>query len=341
MMKRILRWFKNILCWPLEIIVLLVIFVRNLLFDLKILKTRQFSTPIVCVGNLSMGGTGKTPHVAHLIQNFLGLKKRVAVVSRGYGGTYGGYATKVNVDEESAAAIYGDEPVFYAKKFSIPVYVAHDRSAAVELCISQEHPDVIISDDGFQHRWMGRSTDIVLIDSTDTQTALFPRGRLRETFSSLRRAHFVVLTKTNLIDSALKTHWLEVLETKGFSLNQKNLFVSQFHIKSIDIFRGVTEVAESSRVFLASSIAVPGSFAQTLQSRFEIAHHFSYPDHYQWQQKDIDKIEAQAVKNEIKDLLITEKDAVKLDTLVFRYLQVHVVKLSLSLQPELPYDKLV
>ncbi len=327
------------ICFPLEAVVFLVITVRNLLFDFKILKVRRFSTPIVCVGNLSGGGTGKTPHVAYLIQNFLRLKKRVSVVSRGYGGIYGGYASHVRSDEENAAAIYGDEPVFYAKTFAIPVYVAHDRSAAVEMCISQQHPNVIISDDGFQHRWMGRSTDIVLIDSTDTQTALFPRGRLRETFSSLRRAHLVILTKTNLINATQKTHWMTILEKRGFSLDKKNLFLSETFIDSIDIFRGVTALVESTRVFLASTIAVPESFSQILQARFKIAHHFSYPDHYQWQQKDIDRIEAQAVKNQIKDLLITEKDAVKLDTLVFRYLQVHVVKLGLSLQPELPYDK--
>lgn len=332
-------WLKNIFFFPLEIIYGLIVWIRNLLFDYKILKIRKFSTPILCVGNLSAGGTGKTPHVAFLLQNFLRLRKRIAVVSRGYGGNYGGYPLQVRTDEENAAAVYGDEPVYYAKNFPVPVYVGHDRSLAVEKCIAEQHPDLIISDDGFQHRWMGRSVDMVLIDSTDTKTGLIPRGRLRENFSSLRRAHFVVLTKTNLLDSLQLQKWTAFLERKGFSIDKKNLFISQSHIDEIKIFRGITPAPEQGSVFLASSIATPGSFYQMLQSKFKIVHHFSYPDHYHWQQKDVDQIESAALQKNIKDLLVTEKDAVKLDSLVFRYLQVHVVKLKLVLQPEIPYEQ--
>lgn len=332
--------FKLLFLFPLEALFFMVVLVRNFLFDYGLFKIKKAAVPVISVGNLSVGGTGKTPHVAYLIQQFLRIKKRVCVVSRGYGGHYGGYAARVRLDLENAAHLYGDEPVYYAKEFSIPVYVAHERSSAVEKCIADEHPELILSDDSFQHRWMGRSKDIVLLDSNDQNLRLLPVGRLREPLSSLRRAHWVILTKTNFIDEGAKKKWLDLLAQKGFSFEKKNLFLSQYQVKKISLFRGITDVVENSKVFLASAIAQPESFRELLCKKFQIEKQFAYPDHYFWQQKDIDSIESEALKLGITHLLITEKDAVKMDLLVFRFLQVHVVSLSLKIEPPLDIEKL-
>ncbi len=294
--------------------------------------------PIISVGNISVGGTGKTPHVKKIVEILQRSNKRAAIVSRGYGGNYGGYATRVLPAQDNAASLYGDEPVFFAKNLTAPTYVAHDRSAAVDLCINDVRPDVVVSDDSFQHRWMGRSIDVVLVDCTDSDVWMMPMGRYREPLSSLRRAQIVILTKTNLATPEKKSVWLERLRNQNFSLAKNNLFESSYLIQSMNLFRGIGTLNDGEKVFLASSIARPESFYQLARERWPIVRHYAQNDHYVWQQKDIDLMEVQAVDAGVKVLLITEKDSVKMENLVFRYLQVHTLKLELKIEPELKYE---
>ncbi len=327
--------------FPFEFIFYILVRIRHFLYDSGFLKTISFSRPVVVVGNLSAGGTGKTPHVFWLAQQLKKQKKKVVIVSRGYGGHYGGYATRVDASLENAAAVFGDEPVFYQRHLEVPVYVAHDRSSAVAMALQEHSPDVILSDDGFQHRRLGRNTDIVLIDSTNTNTALFPRGRFREPLSSLKRAHFVILTKVNLATHEQKEKWLLHLAKYGFSLAQQNLFLSEMHISQIEILRGVGELKNRDEVFLASSIASPKTFYQMLENSLTIKKHFEFPDHFLWTQKDVDRLEAEALKQGVKNIVVTEKDAVKLDPLVFRYVQVYVAHLGLKVTPAFPTETLL
>lgn len=329
------------LLFPFELIFGILVGVRNFIFDKGILKTVTFSRPVTVVGNLSVGGTGKTPHVFWLAQELKRQKKKVVIVSRGYGGQYGGYPTRVDASLENAAAVFGDEPVFYQRNLEVPVYVAYDRALAVALALQEESPDMVLSDDGFQHRRMGRKTNIVLMDGTETNTALLPRGRFREPLSSLKRADFVILTKVNLATEQQKTIWLARLEKYGFSLDKKNLFLSEIKIASLDIWRGVGELRGQEKVFLASSVARPETFYQMLQGPLSIQKHFIFSDHFLWTQKEVDRIEAEAVQQGVKNIVVTEKDAVKLDPLIFRYLQVHVARLELKVTPTFPLEKLL
>lgn len=336
-----MKFLLGPLLWPLSVLFFFVTLVRNFCFDHGLFKVRRFSVPIISVGNLSAGGTGKTPHVKKIVEILLRHKKRVSIVSRGYGGNYGGYATKVIPDNENAASLYGDEPVFFAKNLLATTFVAHDRSTAVELSLQQANPEIIVSDDSFQHRWLGRSLDIVLIDGTDKNCWMIPLGRYREPLSSLGRAHIVILTKTNLISQEQKSWWLQRLEREGFSTKRGNLYESAYVIDQIDLFRGTETFSEGERVFLASSIARPESFFRLVEDRCQVVKHLAFKDHYNWQQKDVDTMEVEAVDAGVKSLLITEKDAVKMENLIFRYLQVHTVKLELNIEPELKYEKLV
>jgi tetraacyldisaccharide 4'-kinase len=336
-----MKIFLPILFFPIMVLFYLFTQLRNLLFDCGWLRVRGFSVPIISVGNISVGGTGKTPHVKKIVEMIQKEMKRVGIVSRGYGGNYGGYATRVVPDKENAASLYGDEPVFYAKHLMVPTYVAHDRSTAVELCIKETFPEIIVSDDSFQHRWMGRSLDIVLVDCTDDSSWMMPVGRFREPLSSLRRAQIVILTKTNLAKPEQKKIWLERLEKCGFSMQNGKLFESQYIVKSIEIFRGTAPLKKEDEVFLASAIARPESFYHLAKDHCRIVKHIAYRDHYVWQQQDIDLLEVQAVNSGVKNLLITEKDAVKMENLVFRYLQVHIVKLELKIEPEFTYENIL
>jgi tetraacyldisaccharide 4'-kinase len=332
---------RQIFLAPLAFLFGCIVWVRNFCFDQGFFKTKKWNKPIISFGNLSMGGTGKTPHVAFFAQGFIAQKKRLCIVSRGYGGQYGGYPTRVQAEIENAALIYGDEPVFYAKNLKIPVYVSHDRSAAVEKCLSEEAPDLILSDDSFQHRWMGRTQDIVLLDSTDYNFSLFPLGHFREPLSSLKRATGVILTKVNLISESEKENWLRLLDSQGFSVQRGNLFLSRYIIECVDMIRGIQPLQFGSSVFLASSIARPETFKQMLQDKFKIVKQYSFTDHHHWSQADVDQIESDAVKEQVKDLIITEKDFVKIDHLIFQYIQVHVTKLQLKIHPEINYEKLI
>lgn len=335
-----MKLLLSIVLFPITILYLFVITLRNLLFDWGVLSVRRFSVPILSVGNISAGGTGKTPHVKKIVELLLLQKKRVCIVSRGYGGIYGGRATRVEPELENAAQLFGDEPTFFAKNLPAPVYVAHDRSTAVDLCVKEAHPEVIVSDDSFQHRWMGRALDIVLLDSTDQNCWLIPMGRYREPLSSLKRAQLVILTKTNLATDEQKNKWHRRLNSYGFSLNKKNLFESSYEIEAIEIFRGVEPFNAGDSVFLASSIARPESFEHLLAERCRIVKHIAQKDHFAWNQKDIDHLEMLAVEAGVKKLLITEKDAVKMENLIFQFLQVYIVKLQLQIQPNIKYENI-
>lgn len=318
---------------PFEFLFYLIVIVRNWMFDIRFLKIRHFSIPVISVGNISAGGTGKTPHVFYLAKAYLAAQKKVCIVSRGYGGHYGGYPSRVQESLENAASIYGDEPVYYSRELGVPVYVGHDRSSTVNLAIDEQKPDIILSDDSFQHRWLGRHWDIVLVDATDSKVHLFPRGRYREPLSSLKRANTVLLTKCDQVSQPQIDRWLNRLKGYGYSLTEGNLFLSNSFVESIEILRGMENIAEGERVFLGSSIARPESFFSMMKTKYNIQKHFSFSDHHLWTQQDVDRMESEAIANRVRFLLVTEKDAVKLETLLFKYIQVYVVKMGLKIQP--------
>ena len=174
----------------------MVVNIRNTLFNLNILRAREFEVPVISVGNITVGGTGKTPHTEHLIA-LLSKKFDIAVLSRGYKRKSKGFLV---VETDSFIRQSGDEPLQIKRKFpGIMVAVDENRVRGIEkiLEISEKRPDVIILDDAFQHRYVTPSINILLIDFTRmiTEDDMLPYGRLREPASNRDRANIIIVTK--------------------------------------------------------------------------------------------------------------------------------------------------
>ena len=187
----------KIFLYPLSALYGIVIFVRNLLYDWDILKSKEFDVPVISVGNITVGGTGKTPHVEHLI-GLLREKFDVVTLSRGYKRKTSGFRI---VEVLSKASEVGDEPLQIKGKFpDTTVAVSESRVKGVGNILGlagEKSPDVIILDDAFQHRKIYRGINILLIDYNRPVTAdkLLPVGRLRESAGQIRRANIIIFTK--------------------------------------------------------------------------------------------------------------------------------------------------
>lgn len=319
---------------PLSCIFWLVVFIRNKLFEKDYFKPVKFSVPIISIGNLTAGGTGKTPVVAALAEALTEAGKKVVIVSRGYKGNYTSEAEKVDIQKSNPTLIYGDEPVWFAKKCLVPVYVGRQRNKAIELCIQLEKPDVIIADDGFQHRWFHRDHNVVLLDVTEDSKLMLPAGRWREPFLSLKRASLVLLTKTNMVSSDALSLWEEKVGDCGFFYKKGNLFKVDYVVDSIMRVHGNKDLKDGDQVMLGSSIARPESFRHLLDGKYKINKHWVFKDHGFWSQLDIDQIEKYASAKRCTHLLVTEKDFVKIQDLDFIDINLWIVRLVLKFTPD-------
>lgn len=290
--------------------------VRNWSFDIK--SILPLEKPVISVGNMTMGGTGKTPFVEYVIQWCLENKLKVGVVSRGYKGTYSG-VEKVDSLKSKASLIYGDEPILLARKFpQIPIYVCRKRKAAAEKLLQENYVDLIIADDAFQHRALPRDLDIVLVDATEplNNYRVFPEGRSREPFKNFKRADFIIVNKKSGIDKSeldlLITHLGGV--SKAMILFGDYAFSKIVELeseKSYDIEQFRKELGEES-LALISGIGNPDYFQKQVEdSGFCVKKHFKFPDHSQYSMKNLEEIIKFSKLNPDIKFLITEKDFVK------------------------------
>ncbi|HSK43622.1 MAG TPA: tetraacyldisaccharide 4'-kinase, partial [Candidatus Binatia bacterium] len=178
--------------------------IRNALYDRGVFQVKKLDRPVVSIGNISVGGTGKTPFVIALGQLLTERGIAFDVLSRGYGRCSTGIAI---VDPNGSAAQFGDEPLLIARKLQAPVIVGADRYQA-GLLAEQKFPSKLhLLDDGFQHRRLHRDFDIVLLPAEDQAGSLLPTGRLREPFTSLKRADAIVVFGSQELPKSVKTSW--------------------------------------------------------------------------------------------------------------------------------------
>ena len=285
--------------------------IRNFLFDKGILKSYSFDIPVIAVGNLSVGGTGKTPQIEYLIR-LLSPKYKVATLSRGYKRQSEGF---VLADSSSNATILGDEPFqFYTKFKDIQVAVDANRKNGIEQLLSQlEKPDVLLLDDAFQHRKVKAGLYILLTSYGDlySDDFILPTGNLRESRSGAQRADVIIVTKCpatlSLDEQNIIKRFLLRRNDKG---ENQQLYFSYIEyedsVYSEDKTLRVSEIKNVDKLLLAG-IAKPNPFFAYLQS--EKDEKLVFADHHHFTENDIREIEN---KSQNKIIITTEKDFVRL-----------------------------
>ncbi len=287
--------------------------VRNRLYDLKILRSKQFDLPVVCVGNVAVGGTGKTPTVEFIVKT-LSSQYTIAVLSRGYRRRTKGY---IEVKVNDSFLNVGDEPKQIKRKFpNTVVVVCENRVKAIER-IQAEHPEVnlVVMDDGFQHRSLTPKVSIVLSDynTPPFRNKMLPAGTLRDAPSQLYRANILLITKTPKTMSPIERN-IAQKELKPYPY-QSFFFTDIKQGNPRPIFSDVAAdtVVRGSKVVALSAIANPERFHETLESRFDVVEKITFGDHHTYKVRDIKHI-SDVVKAHGENTIVitTEKDGVKL-----------------------------
>ncbi|MBS1492012.1 MAG: tetraacyldisaccharide 4'-kinase [Bacteroidetes bacterium] len=305
---------------PFSLIFLLIVLVRNKLYDWKIIKQVKLNVPVVSIGNIKTGGTGKTPFTIFLAEFLLKRNLKVAIVSGGY--------KKENVDEiyfitgkEQSPAIknLGDEPfLIFTRLKNISdnfILASGGKKYSTSKITSEKYkPDVIIIDDGFQHRDLFRDIDIVLIEHPQTlqDKILLPAGNLRETSSGLKRASIVIRNNKS-----------QIIETNDL-ISIKYINKGYFDLSG-------AQVQLDNAVYTLCGIANPHSFYSLINTdKLNILRKFEFPDHHIFKEEELEKLFTGIDKEKV--IVTTEKDFVKLQCMKELFKKYRIVCLKIDVQ---------
>lgn len=289
--------------------------VRNFLYDKGLLKSAKLPAYVISIGNLTTGGTGKTPITAEMANRLTETGRRVAVISRGYGGKLDINATNIISDGQTVfhtAEQAGDEPFWIAKNAPGTVVITgKNRVASGRLAIEKYNCDVLLVDDGFQHRKLQRDLDIVLVDGTRVfgNGFLLPAGPLREPVSNIKRADKVIIVnKTGTINDCIPCIQEELKRKYGIESCVCGFVADKIY----DISTGEQAKKISSAVAFAG-IAQPESFFNLIETQgAKLAEKKVFPDHYLYKREDVEALIEIAHSAGVNSIITTEKDAVKI-----------------------------
>jgi tetraacyldisaccharide 4'-kinase len=316
----------RILLWPLSWMYGVVVRGRAFCYSRGIFRGKRLGAPVISVGNLTVGGTGKTPMVLWLAERFLAQGKRVAILSRGYRGSRG-----TNDEIELMKRRLGD---------SVAFGVGPDRYLEGKRIEARQPVDVFLLDDGFQHLALYRDLDVVLLDVTQrsSEFALLPAGRMREPFSALQRAHWVILTRTELGDATglqarvqginprarifrWSTKFAGLIEARdGLSLPHDNLLP-----KKVAAFCGIGNSA--------------AFFADLRSWGFNVAAERAYPDHHVYSSQELDTICALSRSARAEAILTTEKDCMNLPPNWYAPMPLFACCISTEIEEKMEFDR--
>ena len=300
--------YQRLLLFPLALIYWGLVFWRNLFYKLNFFIVHKVDCKVLSIGNLTLGGTGKTPMVVFFAIYLNNLGKKVAILSRGYGRATKGMVLVSRGDGNILCSWQdcGDEPYMIANKLKeVPVLVDENRYRGGLYLTENFNPDIIIMDDGFQHRALHRDLDIVLIDGGDSisEHRLLPYGKLREPWSNIIRADAIIITKKRP-NALIKRKIDETL-------------IPQLYAKSIPTIRYPDNLSSKIKVdeniFIISGLGNPKFFEKTVKHLgYKICGIKNFPDHYHYKRGDLDKIQLLMKESGASQILTTEKDWVKL-----------------------------
>ncbi len=318
------RYFHSA-AWFLPIRVLLsfiygaIIGLRNWFYDLGIFKVYKVKVPIISVGNISVGGSGKTILVQALVHYFLKQNMLPSVLSRGYGrDTKGLFLVADKEKILSSAADAGDEPYLIAKSYpGIPVIVSENRVIGASYLLNTFQPDVIILDDGFQHRRLHRTLDLVILDlASGSSGHLLPWGRLREPLASTQRADLKLYSKGGLQDNSDCNLQLKLAD---FIINHQENRISLSELKG-------------TKYGLFAGLGNPDYFFNSLETLLgSSAQKIAFPDHVRYSPDRLERIE----RSTCSLWITTEKDFVKLDPVFCYKHNVYSISVSAPVPPAL------
>ncbi|MCP5063045.1 MAG: tetraacyldisaccharide 4'-kinase [Ignavibacteriae bacterium] len=309
--------FIRIILSPLTVLYKLVIQIRNFLFDKNIFTQTNVDVKIISVGNLTVGGSGKTPLTIMLTKYFKSLEKKVGVLSRGYGRSSKGYKlvsdhTKTLTSVNEA----GDEIFLVANECNVPTAVSEKRVEGVNKFIKDVDLDLVILDDAFQHRWIDRDIDLLIIDQKFLSNAngfdqtLLPLGQMREPFESIERADVVIVNKKFSTRIEIPNKLKNYLKNKG-------TYFCHYKVSGIFDVKNNKEYStkdfEGQQSLVVCGIAKPKSFLRILErSEINIKNKLIFADHKNYTLKEIEKIRKAFYDTNSYSVLTTQKDAVKL-----------------------------
>ena len=327
--------YLNFLFYPLSLIYYISINIWGLLYKIKVLKTKSLPCKVISVGNITVGGSGKTPTVQYLSKLLQSKGKKVGIISRGYGRK--SKNTIIVTDgkiKPKSWENFGDEPYMLAKNLEgIPIIVGESRYEAGIKMIAKFNPDIIIMDDGFQHISLHRDLDIVLINSKDTKKShrLIPLGQLREPLLNLSRADLVILTKTN-IHKPSHYHEKIIKKIKCTTINNK-IEIDDILIDTEGESHNL-KIINSKNIFIFSALGDHEGFKKTMEKTGAIiVGHDKYPDHYVYTRIDLKNIEKNAKEKNASFIITTEKDILK--TISYnKNMNLYFVRMKMVFEPE-------
>ena len=303
----------RILLLPISLLYHIVLSIRHKLYDWHILKSKRFEKPVICVGNLNLGGTGKTPHTEYLIR-LLKNDYRVATLSRGYGRHSKGFKL---AETTSTYNDLGDEPLLYFKKYpGIKVAVDEDRVDGVTHLLGEQGVEVILLDDAFQHRSVNAGLNILLTEYQRlyTDDYLFPAGTLRDVRSAAKRADIIVISKAP--KDLSKEEKQQITNKLNISENQKVYFSYLEHaaLQPLNEAAKAFSPEEADGAFAFCGIGNPKPFVEELKKRYHAVDFLPFGDHHDYKEKDMKAVLNwfEKLDGEKKIIVTTEKDAARL-----------------------------
>ncbi|TBO40928.1 tetraacyldisaccharide 4'-kinase [Pedobacter kyonggii] len=326
--------YLRLLLLPFSIIYGMAILLRKKLYDWGLMRSVKFDLPVICVGNLAVGGSGKTPTTEYLVKLLADYK--IAILSRGYGRKTKGF---IIADGAATAETIGDEPLQYHQKFAaVTVAVCEDRVNGIKQL--EENHDLVILDDAFQHRAVRAGFNILLFEfrKLGTLQFLLPAGNLRDVFSSRKRADVLLVTKSPV-------PLLHVAQQAAINELQPNANQPVLHsylkygdlIHLYDNESRTLEAIKDFEIFLLTGIANPAPLIEELEKYTKTIKHEEFRDHYVFKNDDIKKFKSVFMASTKKDKIIitTEKDSKRLRATGFEDLLVDLPVYYLPIEVEL------